>query len=68
MKITTIGVPMPMRPISSTLPSPPPLRIVNASADGTARTIRAVYYKVSSANLRRTDGCGQTGGVCIETS
>lgn len=43
----------------------PPIYGINTESDGNCRAIRAVYYKVSSANFWHTDGRGATGAIEI---
>lgn len=41
------------------------LRACNTDKDGSARTIKAVMYKVSCANFIHSDGLGATGVMIV---
>ena len=38
----------------------------NPEPDGTSRTIKANYWKVSRANFLRGGGYGATGVICVD--
>ena len=47
--------------------STPPIRLIgcNTENDGTCRTIKANYYKVSRINFQNTKDWGATGAILI---